>query len=110
MDTQLKMLVQDYLRDHKSLSRLQSRLVDITWDMRNQVSSDCLTLADKLSLIIDEHTSGMLSQSELRAEIRDLVGPHFEPLNFVDWGSRRPLTVSTGTALHYAAEARAVSG
>jgi hypothetical protein len=80
MDTLLKMLVQDYLAGNKPLGRLQSHLVDLTWDMRGQISPECLRLTDGLNLLIDEFTGGYLSESQLRAGIQELSVPHFSAL------------------------------
>lgn len=74
MDRLLPMFVQDYLAGERDLDEVQSLIIDVTWDMADQVAPETLELAKQLDLCIAEYTGGHITENDLKGLLRDALG------------------------------------
>ncbi len=74
MDRLLRMFIQDYLAGNRTLADVQGRIIDITWDMVDEVGQDALDLARQADLHIAEFTGGHISEDVLKSTLRELAG------------------------------------
>jgi len=74
MDRLLPMFVQDYLAGTRDLDEVQSLIIDITWDLADQVAPETLELAKELDLRIAEYTGGHIAENDLKGLLRQALG------------------------------------
>lgn len=61
-----------YLSDRMSLDEFTAWLVGATWNIESMSEPEASQLAYAIELALAEHTSGLLTLEELRAELRSL--------------------------------------
>lgn len=74
MDRLLRMFIQDYLAGRRDLADVQSRVIEITWDLVDEVGQHALDLARDADLHIAEYTGGHISEGVLKSLLREVAG------------------------------------
>ena len=72
-ETKLRMDLIQFIQGSLSLEEFEDRLVRMSWDMHRDSSASAVALASAIELRLAEHSSGHLSDEEMKTEFSILV-------------------------------------
>src|SRR5579871_6566541 len=81
-ESQIREKIGRYLRRDLSLDQFEDWIAQHSWNMHKDSSDSAQKLASAIELRLAEHSSGHLSESELRDELRGFANPPIVEISF----------------------------
>jgi hypothetical protein len=81
-ESQIREKLGRYLRRDLSLDRFEDWIAGQSWNMHRDSSDPAQALASAIELRLAEHSSGHLSESDLREELRQFANPPVVQISF----------------------------